>query len=55
MLNLTLRTPINVKDADTLKGVQRKSAKMIPSLGNIIQEKIEKVGYVFSKVQETKG
>ena len=31
-------TPINVKDADMLEGVQRKGTKMIPSLRNLSYE-----------------
>ena len=44
-------TPINVKDADMLEGVQRKGTKMIPSLRNVsYEERLKKLGmYVFFK------
>ena len=38
-LDLQLRTPINVKDADMLEGVQKRGTKMIPSLRNLPYEK----------------
>ena len=45
--------PVNVKDANTLEGVQRRAAKTILSLRNIIRRKTEKVGYVFFKEEKT--
>ena len=44
-------TPINVKDADMLEGVQRRATKMIPSLRKLsYEERLKRFGYVFSTV-----
>ena len=56
MLGLTLEywiqfwTPINGKDADMVEGVQRRATKMIFKLKELIQGKIEEIGYVFFEV-----
>ena len=43
-------TPINVKDANMVEGVQRKATKKNSKFKKpIIRIKIEKAGYIFSK------
>ena len=41
-------SPINVKDADMLDGVQRRATKMIPSLRNLsYEERLKRLGVFF--------
>ena len=42
-------SPINVKDADKLEGVQRRTTKMIPSLRKLYEERLKRLGIFFSK------
>ena len=48
-------TPINVKEADMLDGIQRRTTKMVPSLGNLSYEKrLKKLG-MFSLRRRRQG
>ena len=48
-------TPINVKDADMLEGVQRRTTGMIPSLRNYHTNRLKRLGMVSLRDRRLKG
>ena len=46
--------PINVKDADMLKGIQR-TTKMIPSLRNLYEERLKTLDVFSHRLKRLKG
>ena len=48
-------SPINGKDGDMLEGVQRRVTKIIPSLRNLYEERLKRLGMFSLKRRRLKG
>ena len=55
-VRLQFWTPINIKDADMLEGVQRRATKMIPSLRNLsYEERLKRLGMFSLRRRRLRG
>ena len=52
----TILSPINVKDADILEGIQKRATKMIPSLRNLsYEERLKRLGMFSLRHRRLRG